>query len=114
MGYFYIIVFQQLQTHSLDNKTKRLGSLEPTCKTFLASFSCFLYVSFLDFLVVFHMFCLHRKVSLVRFLLVCTSSCTFLQCFVITCEIESPNRKLLTTKSFKLVETCAMNVVLSP
>jgi hypothetical protein len=36
-------------------------------RTLLASFSCFLYVSFANFPVMFRMFCSHRKVSLVMF-----------------------------------------------
>jgi hypothetical protein len=56
----------------------------------------------------------HRKVSLVKFSPVFISSYTFLQCFAIICETKSPNRKLSSVKSFKLVETCATNVVLSP
>jgi hypothetical protein len=62
----------------------------------------------------FGMSCSHRKVSLVKFPLVSTSSYTFLQCFAITCETQNPNHKLSTIKSCKAMETCATNETLSP
>ncbi len=58
-GYYYLIVFHQLQTHFPNNKTKRLGSFKPTCEhsrhcsrvsymfpllTFLLCFICFVHI----------------------------------------------------------------------
>jgi hypothetical protein len=105
-----MIALHQLQTYSLNNKTKHFGSLEPPCE----HFSHYFHVSFANFSVKFRMSCSHRKVSLVRFSPISTSSYTFLRCFAITCETKNPNHKLSTTKSVKATETCAMNATLTP
>ncbi len=72
------------------------------------------HISFGNFLIMLCMSYSQRKVTLVRFLLVCRSSYTFYDVVPFTWEIVSPNHKLSNIKSFKPMETCAVNTTLSP